>query len=129
MHLIPADAGSIHSWPAYFFRKRARGLLSTRHGVWYGPGKVIGWESPTNGVIPRVVWVAFNGLPYRCSLEGLRLMNEDESQFRELAGFLSQGRLDPAIENAEQSLSSRALQYHDLMDENQNPKESNLMRS
>jgi hypothetical protein len=54
-------------------------------------------------------------------------MNEDESQFRELAGFLSQGRLDPAIENAEQSLSSRALQYHDLMDEN--PKESNLMRS
>ena len=96
---------------------------------WYGPGKVIGWESPTNGVIPRVVWVAFNGLPYRCSLEGLRLMNEDESQFRELAGFLSQGRLDPAIENAEQSLSSRALQYHDLMDENQNPKESNLMRS
>lgn len=49
-------------------------------------------------------------------------MTEDESQFRELAGFLSQGRLDPAIENAEQSLSSRALQYHDLMDEN--PKES-----
>ena len=45
-------------------------------------------------------------------------MNEDESQFRELAGFLSQGRLDPAIENAEQSLSSRAPQYHDLMDDN-----------
>lgn len=106
----------------YFFRKRARGLLSTRHGVWYGPGKVIGCESSTNGVIPRVVWVAFNGFLYKCSPEGLRPMTEDETQFRELARSLSQGRLDPAIENAEQSLSSRAPQYHDLM--NEKPEES-----
>ena len=29
----------------YVFRKRARGLLSTRHGVWIGPGRVVGLES------------------------------------------------------------------------------------
>ena len=99
----------------YFFRKRARGLLSTRHGVWYGPGKVIGTESSSNnGVVPRVVWVAFNGFIYKCSPEGLRPLTEDEHQFRELAKSLAQGRLDPAIENAEQSLSSRCPQYQDL---------------
>ena len=98
----------------YFFRKRARGLLSTRHGVWYGPGKIIGMESSTNSVTPRIVWVAFSGFLYKCSPEGLRPLTEDESQFRELARSLSEGRLDPAIEQAEQSLSNRAPQYQDV---------------
>ena len=120
---LPEDPGrcGVHTQLASLFTfsvERARGLLSTRHGVWYGPGKIIGCESSTNGVIPRVIWVAFNGFLYKCSPEGLRPMTEDESQFRELARSLSQGRLDPAIENAEQSLSSRAPQYHDLMDDN-----------
>ncbi len=98
----------------YFFRKRARGLLSTRHGVWYGPGKVIGVESSSGSVTPRIVWVAFNGFIYKCSPEGLRPLTEDERQFRELARELSQGRLDPDIEQAEQQLSNRAPQYQDL---------------
>lgn len=109
----PYQAGQL----VYFFRKRARGLLSTRHGVWYGPGKVIGLESSNQGVIPRVVWVAFNGFIYKCAPEGLRPVPEDESQFRELAKQLSMGRLDPQIEQAEQSLTQRAPQYQDLTDE------------
>ena len=98
----------------YFFRKRARGLLSTRHGVWYGPGKIIGLESSTGSVVPRIVWVAFNGFIYKCSPEGLRPVTEDEQQFRELARELMQGRLDPSVERAEQELSSRCPQYQDL---------------
>ena len=98
----------------YFFRKRARGLLSTRHGVWYGPGKVIGVESSSNSITPRIVWVAHNGFIYKCSPEGLRPSTEDEKQFRELARDLSQGRLDPDVEQAEQQLSNRAPQYQDL---------------
>ena len=109
----PYQAGQL----VYFFRKRARGLLSTRHGVWYGPGKVIGLESSSQGVIPRVVWVAFNGFLYKCAPEGLRPVPEDESQFRELAKQLSMGRLDPQLEQAEQSLSQRAPQYQDLTKE------------
>eukprot|EP00438_Fugacium_kawagutii_P028282 Skav227626 [mRNA] locus=C9358797:125:8101:- [translate_table: standard] len=106
----------------YFFRKRARGLLSTRHGVWYGPGKVIGLESSSGSVIPRVVWVAYNGFVYKCSPEGLRPMTQDEQQFRDLARDLAQGRLDPDVEQAEQSLSQRAPQYQDLTGER--PEES-----
>ena len=33
----------------YVFRCRARGLLSTRHGVWIGPGRVVGIESGKRG--------------------------------------------------------------------------------
>lgn len=65
----------------YFFRKRARGLLSTRHGVWYGPGKIIGMESSTGSATPRVVWVAFNGFLYKCSPEALKPVPQDEQLF------------------------------------------------
>ena len=103
----------------YVFRKRARGLLSTRHGVWIGPGRVVGLESESGGPVPRVVWVSFNGYLYRCSPEGLRPIPEDEAEFRDLARSLSEGRLHPAIEQAEQSLSSKAGQYEDLIKENE----------
>ena len=69
----------------YIFRRTARGLLSTRHGVWLGPGRVIGTESSKNSPIPRIVWVSFNGYLYRCSPEGLRPVPEDEAEFRRLA--------------------------------------------
>ena len=49
----------------YVFRKTARGLLSTRHGVWLGPGKVVGTESFQAGSpILRVIWVVVNGFMF-----------------------------------------------------------------
>ena len=60
---------------------RGRGLLSTRHGVWLGPGRIIGTESLTNSPIPRLIWVSFSGILYRCSPETLRPLPEDEALF------------------------------------------------
>ena len=101
----------------YMFRRRGRGQLSTRHGVWLGPGRIVGSESSTNGVIPRLIWVSYNGFLYRCSPEGLRPLPEDEHRFRELTRELSAGRMHPEIEQASQSIELRNGQYHDLVDE------------
>lgn len=101
----------------YAFRKRARGLLSTRHGVWIGPGRVVGVESESGNPTPRIVWMAYNGYLYRCSPEGLRPVPEDEMEFRNLARSLAEGRLHPDMEKAEQSLSTRSGQYEDLLDD------------
>ena len=98
----------------YVFRRRARGLLSTRHGVWIGPGKVVGTESESGGPTPRVVWVSYNGYLYRCSPEGLRPVPEDEAEFRSLARSLAEGRLHPELEKAEHSVSSKSGQFVDL---------------
>eukprot|EP00438_Fugacium_kawagutii_P033822 Skav235831 [mRNA] locus=scaffold1931:222076:230114:- [translate_table: standard] len=98
----------------YVFRKRARGLLSTRHGIWIGPGRVVGIESESGGPVPRLVWVSFNGYLYRCSPEGLRPVPEDEAEFRSLARDLSEGRLHPELEQAEQSVTTKSGQYEDL---------------
>ena len=103
----------------YVFRKRARGLLSTRHGIWIGPGRVVGLESESGGPVPRIVWVSFNGYLYRCSAEGLRPVPEDEAEFRNLARSLAEGRLDPAVEQAEQNVSSKSGQFQDLVKENE----------
>eukprot|EP00435_Cladocopium_sp_Y103_P065222 s43_g27.t1 len=101
----------------YMFRRRGRGQLSTRHGVWLGPGRIVGTESSTNGVIPRLIWVSYNGFLYRCSPEGLRPLPEDEHRFRELTKELSAGRMHPEIEQASQSIDLRNGQYHDLVDD------------
>ena len=101
----------------YVFRRRARGLLSTRHGVWIGPGRVVGIESESGGPVPRLVWVSHNGYLYRCSPEGLRPVPEDKAEFRSLARSLSEGRLHPELEQAEQNVSSKSGQFEDLSEE------------
>ena len=89
----------------YIFRKTRRGLLSTRHGVWLGPGKVVGTESfREDSPVPRVIWVVINGFMYKCSPECLRPVAEDEVAFRHLAQEFSAGRLS---EELEQSTPSR----------------------
>ena len=90
-------------------------MLSTRHGVWLGPGRVIGTESQQGGCIPRVVWVAWNGCLYKCSPEGLRPVPSDEHQFRELAKQLCDGRLSPEMESAETQLDAKKGSFLDLM--------------
>lgn len=50
----------------YMFRRQGKGMIATRHGAWIGPGKIIGMESSTDGPIPRLIWVSFNGFLYRC---------------------------------------------------------------
>ena len=101
----------------YMFRWRSRGLLSTRHGVWLGPGRIIGTESFSDSVTPRVLWVAWSGYLYKCSPETLRPVPEDEMQFRHLAKELCEGRLQPDIEEAEATLDSKAGQYVDLYED------------
>ena len=101
----------------YFFRRRGKGQLHTRNGYWSGPARVIGTESSTGHFIPRIVWVAYSGYLYKCSPESLRPVAEDEAEFRKLARELAEGRLDPQVEAAEQSLTDRAAQYQDLTDE------------
>ena len=73
----------------YMFRAAGRGQLSTRHGKWLGPAKVIGVESSSNSPIPRLVWTSYNGYLYRCRPEGLHPMSEDETEFRALARELA----------------------------------------
>ena len=99
----------------YMFRKAGRGQLSTRHGRWLGPGRIIGTESSQNGPVPRLVWVSWNGALYRCSPEGLRPLPEDEAQFRELSQKLSAGCLHDDVERAEETLDKRWGQYVDLV--------------
>ena len=70
----------------YLFRRQSRGLLSTRHGVWIGPGRVVGTESfRPDSPIPGVVWVVVNGFMYKCSPESLRPVADDKVAFRQLA--------------------------------------------
>eukprot|EP00435_Cladocopium_sp_Y103_P016594 s2147_g4.t1 len=99
----------------YMFRRRGRGLLSTRHGAWLGPGRVIGTESSTNSPIPRVIWVSYNGILYRCSPEALRPLPEDEALFRKLSKNLAAGALDDEVERAEVKLKGNFVQYIDLV--------------
>ena len=101
----------------YMFRRRGKGQLTTRNGFWNGPGRVIGVESSTGHHVPRIVWVSWNGFIYKCSPEGLRPVPEDESEFRRLAKQLSEGRLHPEAEAAEQNLREKAGQFHDLTQE------------
>ncbi|CAE7223028.1 RE1 [Symbiodinium sp. CCMP2592] len=83
----------------YVFRRGARGLLSTRHGVWHGPGKVVGTEGfRHDSPVPRVIWVVINGLMYKCSPECLRPIVEDEQMFKQLAQEYHTGVLAPELE-------------------------------
>lgn len=66
-------------------------------------------------VIPRLIWVSYNGCLYRCSPEGLRPLAEDESSFRELSKDLSAGSLHDDLERAEEKLAERAGQFVDLL--------------
>ena len=60
----------------------------------------------------------FNGYLYRCSSEGLRLVPKDEAECKNLARSLAEGRLDPAVEQAEQNASSKLGQFQDLVKNN-----------
>jgi hypothetical protein len=101
----------------YFYRRRGRGQLSTRNGYWSGPARVIGVESSQGHFIPRIVWLAWNGYLYKCSPESLRPVPEDETEFRNLAKHLAEGRLHPAVESAEQRLVDNRGQFVDLTKE------------
>ena len=83
----------------YVFRKSNRGLLSTRHGVWRGPGKIVGTESfLADSPVPRVIWVVINGMMYKCSPETLRPVAQDELAFRSLAREFESGRMPPELD-------------------------------
>ena len=99
----------------YMFRRGGRGLLSTRHGVWLGPGRTIGTESSTNSLIPRLIWVSFNGILYKCSPKTLRPLPEDEALFRKLSKNLAAGSSDDEVERAEVKLKGIFGQYIDLV--------------
>ena len=99
----------------YVFRKLNRGLLSTRHGVWRGPGKVVGTEGfHSDSPVPRVVWVVVNGLMYKCSPESLRPVVQDELAFRELAAQYSVGQLPPDLEAAQPVHSGPGGRFVDI---------------
>ena len=73
--------------------------MSTRHGVWLGPGKVVGTESfREDSPVPRVIWVVMNGFTYKCSPECLRPVADDEVMFRQLAQQYSAGNLPEELE-------------------------------
>ena len=103
----------------YMFRRQgkgtARGMLVTRQGAWLGPGRIIGTESSRDSVIPRLIWVSYNGFLYRCAPEGLRPMPEDETVFRKLSKSLTVGKLSPEMEQAESHLRHNAGQFIDLV--------------
>ena len=101
----------------YMFRRQGKGMIATRHGAWIGPGKIIGMESSTDGPIPRLIWVSFNGFLYRCSPEGLRPLPEDEAAFRKLTKELAVGQLSPDLERADDQLRAKGSfgQYVDLV--------------
>ena len=101
----------------YMYRRRGKGLLSTRHGTWLGPARVVGTESSTGSKIPRIVWCSYNGFLYRCSPEGLRPMSEDEAEFRKLAQDLAVSKLPDELESADKSLSAGFGNYQDLSQE------------
>ena len=101
----------------YMYRRRGKGLLSTRHGTWLGPARVVGTESSTGSKIPRIVWCSYNGFLYRCSPEGLRPMSEDEAEFRKLAQDLAVSKLPDELESADKSLAAGFGNYKDLSQE------------
>ena len=101
----------------YMFRRQGKGMIATRHGAWIGPGKIIGMDSSTDGPIPRLIWVSFNGFLYRCSPKGLRPLPEDEAAFRKLTKELAVGQLSPDLERADDQLCAKGSfgQYVDLV--------------
>ena len=102
----------------YVFRRRGRGLLSTRHGVWLGPGRVVGTESfREDSPIPRVIWVVINGYMYKCSPECLRPVTEDEVAFREIASQFHAGALPEELERANPARRGPAGRFFDLTQE------------
>eukprot|EP00435_Cladocopium_sp_Y103_P025552 s3203_g6.t1 len=110
----PMRGPFIQGQQVYMLRRRARGLLSTRHGVWLGPGRIIGTESASDGPVPRIIWVSFNGMIYRCAPESLRPMAEDEAHFRKLSKDLAVGDLPDDVARAEDKLHGRFGNYIDL---------------
>ena len=112
----------------YVFRRQGRGLLSTRHGVWKGPGRIVGTESfREDSPVPRVIWVVINGFMYKCSPECLRPVAEDEQLFRELAQQLHSGNLHPELEHATPARGGPAGRFFDLTREH--PTEEDFIRS
>ena len=98
----------------YMYRSLGRGQLSTRHGAWLGPARIIGTESSTDGMLPRLVWVSYNGFQYNCSPEGLRPIAEDEVQFRALSKALEQDDMPDDVERADEQLREKSGQFIDL---------------
>ena len=99
----------------YVFRKQGRGQLTTRHGAWLGPGKVVGTESFIHdSPVPRVIWVVVNGFMYKCSPECLRPVTEDEVAFKQLAQQYHAGHLPDELEQATPSRRGPAGRYFDL---------------
>ena len=111
----------------YVFRRAGRGLLSTRHGVWKGPGKVVGTESfREDSPVPRVIWVVVNGMMYKCSPETLRPVLEDELAFRELARQYEFGRVPPELDETQPVYGGPAGRYFDLTQAPPEPADFNL---
>ena len=111
----PMRGPYVQGQKVYMFRKQGKGMLATRHGAWIGPGRIIGTESSTNNVVPRLVWVSYNGYMYRCSPEGLRPLPADEAAFRELTKELAVGQLAPDMERADDQLKRHFGSYIDLL--------------
>jgi hypothetical protein len=111
----PMRGPYVQGQQVYMFRKQGKGMLATRHGAWIGPGRIIGTESSTNNVVPRLVWVSYNGYMYRCSPEGLRPLPADEAAFRELTKELAVGQLAPDMERADDQLKRHFGSYIDLL--------------
>ena len=99
----------------YVFRKTSRHLLSTRHGTWLGPGRVVGTESyRDNSPVARVIWVVVNGFMYKCSPECLRPVPEDEVAFRQVAQEYCSGRLPDELEQMTPARGGPAGRFFDL---------------
>ena len=97
------------------FRKTSRGLLSTRHGTWLGPGRVVGTESyREDSPVPRVIWVVVNGFMYKCSPECLRPVLEDEVTFRQVAQEYCSGHLPNELEQMTPARGGPAGRFFDL---------------
>ena len=110
----------------YMFRKFGKGSFKTRYGVWQGPGRIVGLESSQGHVVPRVIWVVYNGYLYRTYPEGLRPVPEDETTFRELAKDLAIGQMHPDVVDAEHTLSRDIAGYKDLTKDMPSPEDMEL---
>ena len=96
-------------------RKTSRGLLSTRHGAWLGPGRVVGTESfREDSPVPRVIWFVVNGFMYKCSPECLRPIPEDEVAFRHAVQEFCAGRLPDELEQMTPARGGPAGRFFDL---------------
>ena len=62
----PMRGPFVQSQMVYMFRRQgkgtAKGMLVTRQGAWLGPGRIIGTESSRHSLVPRLIWVSYNGL-------------------------------------------------------------------